>query len=230
MDLSQIRYESFDRLREQHGDEIAHVGRAIRERYPLDWAQAHNGDPDSGSLFVRRWAGALRARGINVGVNGKRGGTEPSQDILTFPIANGGNTDTSGRYGRILIVDVIGGAGGPNPSLQFNDVSAPAPGRFLDPWGVDDVSVPSPPPVVVPPPPTPPTEPPVPSPPPVDAQAIAAAILAALEPRLAAIESKQQHVIHAMFGPLESPTLLEHIDDLKNIALSGGTQRGEKFR
>lgn len=235
----------------RRGQRILDVGEEIRRRYPEDWHQAHNGDPESGSKFVRRWAQALRTNcpverdergpdgqihrarypGLFAGVNGKRGGEEPSQDVLTFPVHNGGNRDTSNRFPRIVIADVIGGAGGDNPTLTLNDASAPSQGRFLDPWGVEDTNTgggqPQP-----PQPPPGPVQPPAPPVPPptggsIDAQALAAAIIAALEPRLAAIESKQQHVIHAMFGPLESPTLLEHIDDVKRIVI--GSERDPKF-
>src|SRR5688572_11168234 len=113
----------------RRGQRILDVGEEIRRRYPEDWHNAHNGDPESGSKFVRRWAMGLRQIGIFAGVNGKRGGEEPSQDVLTFPVHNGGNRDTSNRFPRIVIADVIGDAGGPNPSLTLNDVSAPSQGR-----------------------------------------------------------------------------------------------------
>ena len=45
------------------------------------------------------------------------------------------------------------------------------------------------------------------------------------------IATKQQAVIDGLFDPTkDSPSMLEHIDDVKHIGLSGGRERGERFR
>ena len=234
--MQPVIYASFDEVLDltardgRRGQLILDVGEEVRRRYPQAWANAHNGDPESGSEFVRRWAMALRAIGIFAGINGKRGGQEPSQDILTFPVHQGGNRDTSGRFPAIVIADVIGGAGGPSPSLTLHDVSAPSQGRFLDPWGVDHVDIPGLPPGD--PPVLPPAPAPMPGPAPVppaalDPRAVAEAVVTLLGPRLDALDGRVEHIIHAMFGPLATPTLLEHIDDVKRVQL--GLPRDDKF-
>lgn len=110
------------------------IGEQVKAQNPRAWQNAHNGSEPSGSEFVRRWALALRSAGYTVCVNGKRGGDTLSQDVLVFPVTSGAAQDTSGRYaGRIVIADVIAGAGGSSPSLTFSDVSQFAPGKCIDP-------------------------------------------------------------------------------------------------
>lgn len=134
-----VIYDSFDHLGDltavngRRFQQILDIGDVARRKYPVAWANAHRAPNPEGGAFVRLWAAELRVAGIYAGVNGKRGSDEQSQDVLTFPVRNGGNDDTSGRgFPRILIVDVIAGAGGPDPSLTFNDVSQFSPGKFLD--------------------------------------------------------------------------------------------------
>jgi hypothetical protein len=144
-------------------ERVLTVGRQVAAQYPNAWRNAHNAGEPAGSEFVRRWVFALRANGILACVNGKRGSDTLSQDVLTFPLTSGGAQDTSGRYhGRIAIVDVIVGAGGPNPSLGFGDVSEFAPGKCIEPFldSTDTGTFPpvdpvTPPPVVTPPAPAP---------------------------------------------------------------------------
>lgn len=195
-------------------------GEAIRSQYPGAWVAAHNGQEPSGSEFVRRWALDLRARGVLVCVNGKRGSDTLSQDVLVFPVTEGGNRDTSGRYSRIAIIDLIVGAGGANPRLDWADVSAASPGKCIDPWLEPGEGPPGPGPG---PGPTP-----EPSP---DLKEVVAA-LARIEGRLAAIEAKPppppivqvpgleaiEAYVDAMVGsgPAGDPaTLPNHITDLK---------------
>lgn len=114
--------------------QITDIGRFLTTAYPDDWRNAHNGSEPSGSTFVRRWALACRDAGIDVGVNGKRGTETLSQDVLTLGVQSGAAQDTSGTVPSLVIADVIAGAGGPSPSVGWNDVSAAAPGRYIDPW------------------------------------------------------------------------------------------------
>lgn len=230
----------------RRGQRILDVGEEIRRRYPEDWHQAHNGDPESGSKFVRRWAQALRTNcpverdergpdgqihrarypGLFAGVNGKRGGEEPSQDVLTFPVHNGGNRDTSNRFPRIVIADVIGGAGGDNPTLTLNDVSAPSQGRFLDPWGVEDTNTGGgqPPPPQPPPGPVQPPAPPVPPPTGISQLdriesrlAHLTGLLAAAPPPVVDLTALTNYVDHMIGqGPDGNPTITpNHVTDIK---------------
>jgi hypothetical protein len=119
--------------------QVLATGQALTRNEPTAWSNAHNAGEPQGSEFVRRWALALRDMGILACVNGKRGSDTLSQDVLTFPLTEGGATDTSGRYrGRIAIIDVIIGAGEDNASLGWIDQSVHAPGKCIDPrleWG-----------------------------------------------------------------------------------------------
>lgn len=60
--------------------------------------------------------------GIPAGVNLKRGGPQESIDALAFP-NNTGAGDSTGTYAGLEIVDIVGGAEGPNPSLTWGDVT-----------------------------------------------------------------------------------------------------------
>lgn len=114
--------------------QITDIGNYLVGAYPDAWRNAHNGQEPSGSEFVRRWALACRDAGIDCGVNGKRGTETPSQDVLTLGVDRAGANDTSNTFDWMLIADVIGGAGGPNPSIGWNDVSAASQGRYITPW------------------------------------------------------------------------------------------------
>ena len=113
---------------------VLSVGEATRTAYPAAWRAAHAAGEPAGSEFVRRWALTLKTQGYKVCVNGKRGSDTLSQDVLVFPVTEGGNRDTSGQYAQIAIVDVIAGAGGPTPSLGWGDVSAASQGKCITPY------------------------------------------------------------------------------------------------
>lgn len=114
--------------------QITDIGNYLVGAYPDAWRNAHNGAEPSGSEFVRRWALACRDAGIDCGINGKRGTDTPSQDVLTLGVDRAGANDTSNTFDWMLIADVIAGAGGPNPSIGWNDVSAASQGRYIVPW------------------------------------------------------------------------------------------------
>lgn len=107
---------------------------------PEAWREAHNQRDHRSGWFNDLCVQALRKVGIYAGRNGKRGGEDLSDDVLVFGVSDGIGEDTSGRFPRIAIIDYIQGAGGPNPSLGFGDVTAAFPkGRFLDPEGIPGV-------------------------------------------------------------------------------------------
>lgn len=175
------------------------VGEATRVAYPAAWRNAHAAGEPQGSEFVRRWALALREQGINACVNGKRGTDTLSQDVLVFPVTEGGNRDTSGRYAQIAIIDVIAGAGGPSPTLGWGDVSAVSPGKCITPV-LESGEGGSVPPVVTPPVVTPP-------PPTVDLAPVLSR-LDAIDARLAALEARPAP------GPFDAALLSTYIDDM----------------
>lgn len=177
---------------EELGDikrQILDICERVKNDNPTAWRAAHNGNFDETSTrFNDLCVQALRAVGIFAGCNGKRGGDQRSDDILAFGLSDGrGAQDRSGRFPSMAIIDYINGAGGPNPSLGWNDVSAASPGKFLDPQGlarVDGGGVSGP---VAPPQPGPPP-PPLPPPPPSDN---VARLLEAVLGRLDAMERQQ---------------------------------------
>lgn len=206
---------------------VSEVGEATRAQYPAAWRSAHNGGEPSGSEFVRRWALALRDRGITACVNGKRGTNTLSQDVLVFPVTEGGAQDTSGRYDQIAIVDVIVGAGGSNPTLGWDDVSRFAPGRCIDPV-LEPSEDPTPAPGPGPGQPAPSPVPPTPGPAPGTDLGPVMAKLNSIEARLIALESRPPEpaptpgldpaiaaYIDAMIGEGPGGGALNHITDIK---------------
>jgi hypothetical protein len=197
------------------------IGEQVKAEHPTAWRNAHNAGEPQGSEFVRRWAIKLKAAGILACVNGKRGGDTLSQDVLDFPVTSGGAQDTSGRYPRIVIADVIAGAGGSNPSLTFGDVSEFAPGKCIEPKLEAGESGGGTPPPVDPGPVTPP----VVTPPPTETGPILAelrALRAAVDELrarpdytddLALVRQYLDDMIGA--GPGDDPRVPNHITDIK---------------
>jgi hypothetical protein len=139
-------------------------------RYPDAWRHAHTNGPRT-EEFIRLLARDLHAIDPNVGLNGKRGNPDDiSDDALAVFHPEGDVIDRSGR--RMAIVDVIVGAGGPNPQPGWASVGGPSPGAWVQP---EAVNVPTP----------QPTPQPTPTPPAIDYSA-----------RLEAIQSSQVFLIN----------------------------------
>jgi hypothetical protein len=108
-------------------------------RYPDAWRHAHTNGPRT-EEFIRLLARDLHAIDPNVGLNGKRGNPDDiSDDALAVFHPEGDVIDRSGR--RMAIVDVIVGAGGPNPQPGWASVGGPSPGAWVQP---EAVNVPTP--------------------------------------------------------------------------------------
>jgi hypothetical protein len=108
-----------------------------REKYPAAWACAHTGAACTDD-FIQALAADLYAKYPNVGLNGKRGNYGDLSDdaLAVFVESNGDCVDQ--RTGRqMIVVDVIGGAGGPNPSPAWARVGCGAgnPGAWVQPGG-----------------------------------------------------------------------------------------------
>lgn len=126
---------------------LEHV-KAARTRYPEAWRHAHvDGDP-----LKREWikllAADLHAIDARVGLNGKRGNANDlSMDALNILDPDDGPGRTpDGR--RCWVVDVIGGAGGPDPYpiwQQFTDPVA-STGAWVKPGPAITLMPPTPPP------------------------------------------------------------------------------------
>jgi hypothetical protein len=125
----------------------AHVA-DLAARDPDAWRAAHTGGPRTED-FIRRLAAELHALDPNVGLNGKRGNPDDiSDDVLAIFTDDGDVTDRSGK--RMAIIDVIVGAGGPDPRPGWASVGGPSPGAWVKPA---PIAVEPPPKPVEPPPP-----------------------------------------------------------------------------
>ena len=127
------------------------VVQQLAAQYPHEFAEAHTGGPNT-EKFIRRLAWVMHSTvDKRWGLNGKRGDYNTiSQDALNW-LGEGPGIDP--RTGQpITVVDVIAGAGGPNPqpSWQVFDTLA-GPGGWIQPQPVDGSS-PQPTPTPTPPP------------------------------------------------------------------------------
>lgn len=122
---------------------------AAKAKYPAAWAVAHHHGHPGAWDFIKLLAADLHAIDPRVGCNGKRGTDELSMDALNVldPVDGPGRTP-DGR--RCWVVDVIAGAGGPNPQPAWTAFTNPqdSSGKWIAP-GVEPE--PEPPPVAFPP-------------------------------------------------------------------------------
>jgi hypothetical protein len=130
---------------------IQHV-HALAEKYPQEWREAHTSSPNT-EAFIRLLASYLHYEvDANVGLNGKRGNpNDISDDALAIIDPQGDVMLPSGQ--RIFVVDVIAGAGGPNPTPAWQSVGGPSPGAWVQPAKVHTPTpIPIPTPTPAPPP------------------------------------------------------------------------------
>jgi len=122
---------------------------AAAKRYPEAFSHAHvDGDPRRWD-FIRLLAFDLYAKDKNIGLNGKRGNpNDLSMDALNYLDQIDGPGRTPEGL-RCWVVDVIGGAGGPNPVPQWGVQHDPvaSSGAWVKPG-----TAPGPVPIPVPPP------------------------------------------------------------------------------
>ena len=116
---------------------------AARVRWPQDWRDAHTGNANTEG-FVRKLAAHLSANvDLRWGLNGKRGNPDDiSDDILAYR-GEGSAIDVR-TGGPMEIIDIIGGAGGPNPQPVWN-VGPGGPGD-RGTWVASNIINPPPPP------------------------------------------------------------------------------------
>ena len=138
---------------------LADVEQAMRD-YPGSWRNAHTGNAQTED-FIRLLAARLHAKDPRFGLNGKRGNpNDISDDALNFRGEGPGHDPTNGNA-PITVIDVIGGAGGPDPRPLWQVFSElPGPGAWVQPTAPASSTAPPPPPVAPPAP--------VPAPAPVD--------------------------------------------------------------
>jgi len=119
-----------------------------RKDFPQDWADAHTGNANTEG-FIRKLAARLHAKDPRVACNGKRGNPNDLSDDALNCLCD--ESESAGRTpdGKpCVVIDVIGGAGGPNPTPTWAvfTTSPEANGAWVKPGAA-------------PIPPTPPTPP-----------------------------------------------------------------------
>lgn len=113
-----------------------HIVEQLARDFPQEWRSAHNpsgGGPET-EAFIRRLAYVLHTTvDARFGLNGKRGNyNDISDDVVNWIGEGPGNDPKTGQ--RVTVIDVIGGAGGPNPQpmwMPFSDL--PGPGGWVKP-------------------------------------------------------------------------------------------------
>lgn len=103
----------------------------LAAEYPDEWKKAHNpsgGGPET-EAFIRRVAYVLHTTvDARFGLTGKRGNpNDISDDALCYDGESAlGDYDPTRNNAPVTVIDVIGGAGGPNPTVTWS-VVGPAP-------------------------------------------------------------------------------------------------------
>jgi hypothetical protein len=111
-------------------EDVAHAA----SRYPNEWRSAHTGGADT-EAFIRLLARDLHAIDSRIGLNGKRGNPDDlSDDALCFK-GEGAQYDPTNGNSPVSVIDVIGGAGGPNPVPQWTTFSDRHAGAWVKPSG-----------------------------------------------------------------------------------------------
>ena len=102
--------------------EILACAEWVKAEHPYTWQQIQVPGQTS-----RAFIGLVAARcqalvSGDIGCNLKRGGPEVSIDVLAMPNASGAD-DSTHHYAGLELVDIVGGAEGPSPSLIWGDVT-----------------------------------------------------------------------------------------------------------
>lgn len=109
-----------------------HVVERLAAQYPQEWKRAHNpsgGGPET-EAFIRRLAWVLHSTvDQRFGLNGKRGNpNDISDDAICFAGESLlGDVDPTRGNAPVTVLDVIGGAGGLNPTPQWGAVGPATP-------------------------------------------------------------------------------------------------------
>lgn len=104
---------------------MLHIVQQTAIDYPQDWKDAHTGGPNTEG-FIRKLAPRLFAEDPHFGLNGKRGDpNDISDDAINFK-GEGADIDPTNGNSPVTVLDVIGGAGGPNPQPQWAVVTNPS--------------------------------------------------------------------------------------------------------
>jgi hypothetical protein len=102
-------------------DAILAIAAMVRDANPAAWDELKVPHQKS-RRFINLVSMSLINAGIPAGVNLKRGGPDESIDAIALPNATGAK-DSTGKYPGLEIIDIVGGAEGPTPSLTWGDVT-----------------------------------------------------------------------------------------------------------
>ena len=101
--------------------DILTIAGMVRDANPAAWNELKVHGQTS-RTYINLVSMALINANIPGGVNLKRGGPTESIDAIALPNASGAK-DSTGKYPGLEIIDIVGGAEGPNPSLTWGDVT-----------------------------------------------------------------------------------------------------------
>lgn len=109
-----------------------HVVEQLAAQYPDEWKAAHTGGAHTED-FIRRLAWVLHSTvDAGFGLLGQYGDpTRIADDVIMYLGEGPGVDKGTGRPQSGF--DVIGGAGGPNPTPTWNDISGPGPAIWVQP-------------------------------------------------------------------------------------------------
>jgi hypothetical protein len=122
-----------------------HIVEQLAAQYPQEWWDAHrpSGGGPKTEAFIRRLAWVLHSTvDPRFGLNGKRGDpADISDDVVCFDgVSVLGDFDPTRGNAPVTVLDVIGGAGGPNPTPQWGPVGPSPRAAWVRPEPVGGVS------------------------------------------------------------------------------------------
>jgi hypothetical protein len=124
-----------------------HVVADLAAKFPDEWWNAHrpSGGGPKTEAFIRRLAWVLHSTvDPRFGLNGKRGNpADISDDVVCFDgVSVLGDYDPTRGNAPVTVLDVIGSAGGPNPTPQWGPVGPSPLAAWVKPEPVGEVVAP----------------------------------------------------------------------------------------
>lgn len=117
-----------------------HIVAQVAQEYPDEWKAAHTGGAET-EKFIRRLAYVLHSTvDVGFGLLGQYGDPTRIADDVIMYLGKGLGVD-KGTGKPQSGFDVIGGAGGPNPTPQWNDVTGSGAAIWVKPEPVDSKPV-----------------------------------------------------------------------------------------
>ena len=112
--------------------DLTYIVRQAKEEHPQAWKDAHTGNAHTED-FIRIVAKMMHAVNPKFGLNGKRGNPQDISDDAVNFIGEGPGTTPGGQ--PCTVIDIIGGAGGPNPQPVWQVFSDPvaSSGAWVNP-------------------------------------------------------------------------------------------------